>query len=58
MSESNLYYQSASPFISNDSFIYFSDICLLEVYDEEITNNIISNGFENGKTKMKLINYR
>ena len=50
MSESNLYYQSSAPFISNDSFIYFSDICLLEVYDEEITNDIISKGFENGKS--------
>jgi hypothetical protein len=55
MNESNLYYQSAEPFISNDSFIYFSDICLLEIYNEETTNDIISKGFENGKTPIVFV---
>jgi len=50
-----LYYQNSQPFISNDLFIYFSDICLLEVYDEEITNDIISKGFENGKTPIVFV---
>jgi len=50
MGECKLYYQSANPFISNDSFINFSNICLLEIYNEKTINDIISKGFENGKT--------
>jgi hypothetical protein len=46
---STLYYQSSQPFISNDLFIYFSDICLIELYNEEILNDLLSNGFKNGK---------
>ena len=46
---STLYYQSSQPFISNDLFIYFSDICLLELYNEEILNDLLTNGFKNRK---------
>jgi hypothetical protein len=52
---SELYYQSSHPFISNDLFIYFSDICLLELYNEEILNELVLNGFKDGKVPVIFI---
>lgn len=38
------FYQNSYPFISNDFFIYLSDIILIEKYDEDTTNNIFVKG--------------